>query len=187
MHTQNANALSALLLVGIDSADEAGLEATDLPPRGCSALVLVRNRPGCSITWLHQRLALTQSGAVRLVDRLEGLGLVKREKTAGRREIALHVTRRGEVRLREGLDARLEVMQELVKPLSGAEQEQLAGLVDKMLAAGDRTQDETDAACRLCDWDVCKPTCPLDASLDSSPAVGDGVQDQSGPSAQLEA
>ena len=122
--------------------------------------------------WLHQRLALTQSGAVRLVDRLEGLGLIRREKTSGRREVALYVTDAGEARLRTGLDARLEAMQDLVKPLTKAEQRHLAALVDKMLAAGDRTQDETDAACRLCDWDVCKPTCPLDASID--PALADG-------------
>ncbi len=182
MHTQDVNAFSALLLLGVDAADEAVLEATDLPPRGFSALVLVRNRPSCSVNWLHRRLALTQSGAVRLVDRLEGLGLVRREKTSGRREVALYVTDAGEARLRTGLDARLEAMQDLVEPLTKAEQRQLAALVDKMLAAGDRTQDETDAACRLCDWDVCKPSCPLDASVD--PVVtGDGEQDGAGPTA----
>ncbi len=183
MHTHHANALSALLLLGIDAADEAALEATGLPPRGFSALVLVRNRPGRSVNWLHRRLALTQSGAVRLVDRVEGLGLLRRETTVGRREIALYVTEAGEVRLRKGLNARLEAMRELVKPLSNAEEKQLASLIDKMLGAGSRTQDETDAACRLCDWDVCKPTCPLDASV-ASLVVGDGAQDPSGPAAQ---
>ena len=182
MHIRGLNAFSALLLLGIDAADEAALDATDLPPRGFSALVLVRNRPSCSINWLHRRLALTQSGAVRLVDRLEALGLVRRQKTAGRREVALFVTDAGEARLRTGLDARLEAMEDLVEPLTKAEQRQLAALVDKMLAAGDRTQDETDAACRLCDWDVCKPSCPLDASLDPM-ITGDDEQGSAGPSA----
>lgn len=165
MHADRSNALSALLLLGVDAADEATLAATDLSPRGFSALVLIRNRPSCSINWLHRRLAFTQSGAVRLIDRLEALGLVAREKETGRREVGLRITRQGEARLRDGLAARLEAMQELVDPLSATEQRQLAGLVSKMLAAGTRTRDEADAACRLCDWDVCKPTCPLDASV----------------------
>ncbi len=165
MHADRSNALSALLLLGVDAADEAALAATDLPPRGFSALVLIRNRPSCSINWLHRRLAFTQSGAVRLIDRLEALGLVAREKEAGRREVGLRITPQGEARLRDGLAARLEAMQELVDPLSATEQRQLAGLVRKMLGAGTRTRDEADAACRLCDWDVCKPTCPLDASV----------------------
>ena len=186
MHIRDTNALSALLLLGIDAADAAALKATDLPLRGFSALVLVRNRPSCTVNWLHRRLALTQSGAVRLVDRLEGLGLVGREKSSGRREVALSVTHAGETRLRKGLNARLNAMQELVEPLSEAEQRQLAALVGKMLAVGDRTQDETDAACRLCDWDVCKPTCPLDASVDPV-IVGDADGDGAGFSAQSQA
>ena len=172
-----------MLLLGIDAADAAALTSTDLPPRGFAALVLVQNRPPCSVNWLHRRLAITQSGAVRLIDRLEVLGLVRRERTSGRKEVALHVTDSGRARLRTGLNARLEAMQDLVEPLSGAEQRQLAFLVEKMLAAGERTRDETDAACRMCDWDVCKPTCPLDDSIGPALPGGDD-QERAGPCAR---
>ena len=50
-----------------------GLEARDL-----SALTLVAAYDGCQLDWLRQRIDLTQSGTVRLVDRLAGRGLVIR-------------------------------------------------------------------------------------------------------------
>ncbi len=165
MHIADTNALSAWVVVAGDLAERATVEASDLPERGLAALVLVRNRPGCGIDSLSRRLGLTQSGAVRLVDRLERLGLLARERTPGRRDVPLHLTRPGHARLRRGLTARAATLETLLSPLSPPEREQLIELLSKSLARGRRRREEADVACRLCDWDACRPDCPLDASV----------------------
>lgn len=162
MHTSEMNVLAAWTVLASDTMDAAHVE---VPERSLAALVLMRNRPASTVDWLHRRLGITQSGAVRLVDRLVALGLVRREKSPGRKEVALHVTARGEARLQQALRARASAMQSLIESLSAAEQKQLADLIGKALAGGTRRREEADEACRLCDWDACKPTCPLDASV----------------------
>lgn len=165
MHTSDMNALTAWTVLASDAMDGAQREGVKLPERSVAALVLLRNRQGPTVDWLYRRLGITQSGAVRLVDRLTALGLVRREKLPGRREVALHLTARGEAWLDRALRARARAMHSLLEPLSPAEQKRLAGLVGKVLAGGARRREEADEACRLCDWDACKPTCPVDASV----------------------
>lgn len=165
MHIAATNALSAWVLIAGDLAERATVEASDLPERGLAALVLVRNRPGCGIDSLSRRLGLTQSGTVRLVDRLEKLGLLARERTPGRREVPLRLTRPGHARLRQGLRARAATLETLLSSLSPPEREQLVRLLSKSLAQGRRRREQADVACRLCDWEACTPDCPLDASV----------------------
>lgn len=157
--------LSAWLLVAADARDHASSQACGLAARELSALVLVSSRPGRNVDWLYRRLGITPSGAVRLVDRLEGLGLLRREKTAGKREVALHVTEAGNDRLADGLKARAAALESQLAPLSERERSQLIALVTKVLGAGTRARAEADVACRLCEWGLCRPDCPLDASV----------------------
>jgi DNA-binding MarR family transcriptional regulator len=161
--------MSAWLVVAADLAEAAEREAGGLPERGLASLVLVQNHPGCSIDWLHRRLRLTQSGTVRLVDRLQRMELIERTRTPGRKEVALHVTRAGKARLGRGLKARAGALAALLEPLSDAEQTELTTLVAKALAGGRRRRQEADIACRLCDWAACRPDCPLDASVTDDP------------------
>src|SRR5579875_3846201 len=164
MHsTQNAIGSWALLVS--DALSEAAAEAAQLPERSVAALVLVANRPGSSVDWLSRRLGLTQSGAVRLVDRLMDAGLLRREKHQGHKEVFLHVTASGDDRLRRGLQARAAAIRALLDELPEDEQEQLGALIGKALARQGRRRDEADAVCRLCDWQACTPVCPVDASV----------------------
>lgn len=165
MHPVAVNTVGSWTLLVTDAMEGAALEATELPGRSLAALVLLANRPGSSVDWLSRRLGFTQSGAVRLVDRLVALGLLRRERHPRRKEVSLHVTADGEARLHQGLQARAAAVQALVEPLSAGEQERLVALIGKVLAGGTRRRDEADVACRLCDWQVCKPVCPLDASV----------------------
>ncbi|HEX3830713.1 MAG TPA: MarR family winged helix-turn-helix transcriptional regulator [Solirubrobacteraceae bacterium] len=165
MHTTATNALSAWVVIASDLAESATAEASGLPERALAALVFVSNRPACGIDWLYRRLGVTQSGAVRLVDRLEDHGLLIRERTAGRREVALRLTAAGEACLSHGLRARAASLETLVAPLSPDEQTQLVKLIAKSLAHGRRRRDQADVACRLCEWDACTPDCPVDESV----------------------
>lgn len=165
MHTGATNALSAWVVIASDLAESGTAEASGLPERALAALVLVSNRPACGIDWLYRRLGITQSGAVRLVDRLEDMGLLIRERTPGRREVALHLTAAGAARLRRGLRARAAGLETLVASLSPSEQTQLVELIAKSLAQGSRQREQADVACRLCDWEACTSHCPLDESV----------------------
>ncbi len=165
MHERDLNALSAWTLLASDATARAIEADAELSPRELAALVLIRNRPGCAVDWLHGEIDLTQSGAVRLVDRLSTLSLVQRERLPGRREVALYVTRAGEARVARGTRARAAAIDGLLAPLTVQERGQLVRLVRRALAAGPRSRDAADVACRLCDWDACGADCPLDAAV----------------------
>ena len=171
MHSHEANALSAWIVLAGHAAEQAQREAGPLPARGLAALVLVDNHPACTIDWLHRRLGITHSGTVRLLDRLESLDLVTRIRGQGRREVALHLTADGRDRLRCGLAARSAALASMVAPLAPAEQAQLIALIGRAMAGGRRRREQADVACCLCDWQACRPDCPLDASVVDDPAV----------------
>ena len=55
---------------------------------------------------------------------------------------------------------RLATIRPLLEPLSGAEQDQFAALLHKMLGSMETTEMERRALCRLCDGRVCTD-CPI--------------------------
>lgn len=148
-----------------DATDAAGHEAVGLSARELAALVLVRNRRGCTVGWLHARLGLTQSGAVRLLDRLQDLGMVQRIRTDGRREVALAATALGKRVVTRGTDARARVIEAQLSGLCPADREAFMALAARALAGQTRTRDEADEACRLCDWRACTPDCPMEQAI----------------------
>jgi DNA-binding MarR family transcriptional regulator len=121
------------------------------------------------VDWLHRRLGITQSGTVRLLDRLQQSDLITRDHRAGQREVEITLTDAGRRALASGLDARAEALQALLAPLSDSDQRQLIKLISKALAAGTRSRDAADVACRLCDWPGCGPGCPVDRSVATRP------------------
>lgn len=162
MHKYGTNPLSALALMIGDTGNAALRAATELAPREVAALVLVRNRSGCSVNWLHDRLGLTQSGAVRLLDRLQQDGLITRSRTAGRREVSLAITPSGEALVERGVSARSQAIESLLDDLPAADRDQLMSLIERVLSLRAVPRDEGDVACRLCDWSVCVPDCPME-------------------------
>ena len=172
MHGRVGNALSALALQVADATDEAVRTATGLSERELAALVLVGNRTGCSVSWLHARLGLTQSGAVRLLDRLQELSLIERTRTVGQRETALSVTARGEATVNRGTAARAEAIDAQLAGLTAAERDTFLALAARALAGHARSRDEGDEACRLCDWRVCSPGCPMEHAIPDGDACG---------------
>src|SRR5947209_4524154 len=125
------------LTSGCSRAALSPLHLTPGPERGL--LVGYGRLPEPSIESAVAALA----GAVRLAGRLEALGLLRRERTRGRKEVALYVTRAGRSRLRRGLEAREGAIRTLLEPLSAREREHLTALVGKVL--GGRTRRRADA------------------------------------------
>ena len=141
-----------------------GIAQAGMDPRELAALTLVATHDGCSLNWLHRRTGLTQSGTVRLVDRLSGKQRIRRGSSTGR-GVPLHLTETGQQHLRE--------WQDRPDPHRGrAAGRADAGPTGHPWPAWPRpwlprnpARPEADATCRTCTWDACRPECPVDRSV----------------------
>lgn len=139
------------------ATDEHGNEA--LP---AAAVSLIAGYPGLTVKDLARGLALTHSGAVRLVDRMVVDGLVTREASAtDGRIVTLHLLERGEQANKAILSARAEALSNALAALSNEERETFGRLCETVLAAMIRDLPQALRTCRLCDHEVCKD-CPID-------------------------
>ncbi len=161
------NVLGALVLRLGDAMRDA-VAGPERDATAMTALVHLAKYPGESIQGLRGPLALTHSGAVRLVDRLAAAGYVERHDGADARAVALRLTRKGREVAEAVLRRREEVLARALRGLSAREREALGGLVHRLLA------NEAAAAaartCRLCDYAACRQ-CPVGAAL-GEPADG---------------
>lgn len=158
MHTSNVWA--AWTLRSHDALAEAVPPGLSL--RDVAALALIASHPGCSVEWLWPRLWLTQSGTVRLVDRLQQLGYVARAREG--RSVRLTLEPSGAEALARWNDARERAAQEALAPLTPDERQHLTALLAKALGDEPRQRLTADSTCRLCDWPACT-ACPVDASV----------------------
>ena len=156
------NIISAWVVTASDSLAAAASSAR-LDLRGVSALALIASHAGCSMEWLEPRVALSQSGTVRLVDRLQAQGLVRRQRRG--RAVELVVTRRGATRLRAWHSAREEAVGQLLAGLEPHQRNLLAQLFADSLLSHSRQRMEADSACRTCLWPACGDDCPVDQSV----------------------
>jgi MarR family transcriptional repressor of emrRAB len=159
---RRANLLGAFALGAVDRLRNA-VQGDDRSLSASAALIHVRLRPGQTIDFLARVLDISHPATVRLVDRLEDDGLVERRPGGDRRSRALVLTRAGNEAAVTALAKRLEVLDDLLAPLTVAERRQLESLLEKLLAG--MTEDRWSARnlCRLCDFPTCaNPSCPVD-------------------------
>lgn len=133
--------------------------------RDAAALTLIESHPECSVDWLLARIGLTQSGTVRLIDRLEGLGYVGRTRAG--RAVQLRLLPPGLDALREWNQARQSANEQALGGLTPAQRKQLNTLLSKALRGTERLRVDADTTCRLCDWSAC-PSCPVSASVEET-------------------
>lgn len=130
--------------------------------RDAAALTLIGSHEGCSADWLWARIGLTQSGTVRLIDRLEGLGYVARAREG--RSIQLSLLPSGQQMLAQWNQAREDASRQALNGLSEEQQAELIALLGQGLRETERLRVEADTACRLCDWPACS-NCPVSESV----------------------
>lgn len=130
-----------------------------------AAPVLIGLEPGMSNDRLRRILGLSHPGTVRLVDRLVNDGLLERSLGRDGREIALHLTKKGQKCCSRLLKNRMAVVRPLLEVLDSNEQEILSKLLHKMLSAVPNSEIETYTICRMCDESVCD-NCPLPEKFD---------------------
>jgi DNA-binding MarR family transcriptional regulator len=138
---------------------QAGLSASDQ-----AAVVTLLAHPDRAVSWLGEVLALTSSGATRLVDRLVGAGWVARSPGGDARERRLRLTATGEEVARSVSRARREALTECLSPLDDRMRAQLERALERMLAASTDALPTAMRTCRLCDRSACRAgghDCPL--------------------------
>jgi DNA-binding MarR family transcriptional regulator len=160
-----ANLLGALALEVSRAQERAADEVVGQSGAAAAALVVIAARPGTSIEYLRGPLGLTQPGTTRLVERLVRAGWVDRAGPGGRRGLQLTLTASGRRIFEKVLDARRAALVELLAPLAPAQRQQLAGLLEPLLAARVHGRPDLERLCRLCERRACS-RCPVGSELD---------------------
>jgi DNA-binding MarR family transcriptional regulator len=167
MPDRTANLLAATGRLIEDAVDQRLAQVLPRTGGAPGALVTIAHYPGLSIEQLRRALGLTHPGAARLVNRLQADGLLRREKLDAR-TVRLHLTRRGASTLQRLDRARLEAVNELLAPLSAAQQRELEPILAAMLEAQTRDEGDLRRICRLCSFEACESrgrSCPVAAAL----------------------
>jgi len=165
---QAANLLGALALRLSDELEDATTAAGSVAANDAIALsALNQFLESPRIDLLAQVLGLTSSGTVRLIDRLEGAGLVRRTAGEDGRVTSVALTTAGQRHAKAVTRARTELLDEALGALSPAERLQFGELAGKVLAGVVRPPGATRWTCRLCDLVACgRPNghCPVEVA-----------------------
>lgn len=168
---QTPNLLGALARVVADRTADAVADETSLSDSQSAALAAMYHfldRP--SIDLLGQVLGLSSSGTVRLVDRLEAAGQVRRGSGPDGRSTAVSLTAGGRRVAAKVEAARARILEQCLVPLDGGEREVLNQLMGKMMGGLVRSPGATRWICRFCDTGACgrdRGLCPAaNAALD---------------------
>jgi DNA-binding MarR family transcriptional regulator len=165
----SANVLGALALVLHDRMSEAVSAAAGQPETGAAALSLLAQfmeRPRVGL--LHRALGLTPSGAVRMLDKLEAAGWVRRGPGDDGRATSVRLTASGRRVAGRVAAARAAVLEDALAVLSDEEREAFDDLVGHLLVGLMRDPGATRWMCRLCDAVACghsSGACPVGAEV----------------------
>jgi DNA-binding MarR family transcriptional regulator len=158
-----SNLLGAASLAVTGAVREAVEEAVGLGGAVPAALVTIDAYPDRSMEALRAALGISQPGVVRLVERIEARGWVRRRSADGR-SVALTLTASGRRTVARLLRARDDALARMVEPLDDAERRQLEPLLAKLLAAQTGDRRDLERLCRLCHRAACDH-CPVDHAL----------------------
>ncbi len=174
---QTANLLGALSLVIADRMADEMAAAGGSPESAAAALsALLHFLDSPTIDLLRQVLGLTSSGTVRLIDRLESAGQVRRGAGADGRSTSVSLTPAGRGTATRISDARARVLAAALAGLSDRERAVLRELAARMLAGFVRGPGAARWVCRLCDVGLCRGAeggCPVTNAARAAP-LADG-------------
>ncbi|MGF1603601.1 MAG: MarR family winged helix-turn-helix transcriptional regulator [Thermosynechococcaceae cyanobacterium] len=145
-------------LVSLSIADQIR-QATELAAgqsaSAPAALVLIHRYPEITVDVLGRYLQLSQSGAVRLVDRLAQQGWIERNRGQDKRFVTLSLTEVGAGVAIAILQERQQQIAQALTVLTLEEQQQLSHLLLKLTSQHDHIGEQAEFMCRLCDMSVC--------------------------------
>lgn len=115
---------------------------------------------------LAKALHLSHTATVRLVDKLESLGLVEARDGKDRRATYLHLTLAGKKTVQPALVARCAAVEPYLGALTPSEEAQLAGLLEKLIRPLATDDLAVSHFCRLCSFTSCPDSrCPMHAGV----------------------
>ena len=120
----------------------AELEPYGLTPAKLTALLLIRDNPGCDQTTLGKALNVNRSSAMKIVNTLAEQDLIERRPGRDLRSNALHLTTIGKTRVAEMMRAIRVSDERVAQPLSGDERATLIALLDRVIASQASTPGE---------------------------------------------
>jgi DNA-binding MarR family transcriptional regulator len=159
----SAGAAEALLRVATATASpELSRGRSESSAAALSALLHFLDAP--SVDLLRQVLGLSPSGTVRLLDRLEESGYVRRGPGEDGRSVSVTLTEPGRAAAGRVSAARAGVLQRALAVLSPQERQAFERLAGKMLVGMMRGPGALRWICRLCATGVCRGAdggCPV--------------------------
>ena len=156
------NTFAALSQAVSDRVRIAIAEAFSAGGETAAALIAIGHEPGMSIGQIRQILRLSHAGAVRVVERLGGQGLVaKAQSPSDRRVVHVTLTSRGQIERTKLLGLRNAAVAELLGKVSADDRVALARAADSIVSSLFSDPREALATCRLCDRARCTD-CPVD-------------------------
>lgn len=164
-----ANLLGAMALAISDRQRLACESLVGHGPAAPSALTAIAHYPGETVSFFEAILGLTNSGTVRLLDRLTDAGLIERLPGADRRTRAVGLTAEGRRLAVSVQAARRRCSAELVATLSKHQRSELVTLAEMLLAQLTSSRTSARHICRLCDHQHCDDAdrCPVDHAADA--------------------
>jgi MarR family transcriptional regulator, negative regulator of the multidrug operon emrRAB len=158
------NILGAFARALSDKMDKAARNVAGLSNSGCYAIVTIGSEPNSSIETLRRMLALEHSSLVRMINRLEKSGLIKRSRglRGDLREVRITLTDDGEHCFSRILEARRQILDEVTGRLDEEERGLVARLMNKLMQSVVDPGDDQHYVCRLCDLEACpQERCPV--------------------------
>ncbi len=157
------NWFAALALAVADAQGLAAEEAAGQAGAAPAALVALTEFAGEPVTSFAPMLGVTDSGVVRLFERLAKARLVERSAGRDGRTLAVRLTPKGRRVAGRIINARAAAVESIMGALDSAERDQLAELSRKMLASLRSGGADPRRVCRLCDYEVCHRAgiCPV--------------------------
>jgi MarR family transcriptional regulator, negative regulator of the multidrug operon emrRAB len=159
--TANLLGAAALAIAGAieDSMGRSGMRSQ----AANTALVILLQWPPRSIGGLSQVLRRSHSATVRLVEELEGDGLVTKQPGVDRRSVVVALTAKGRRESAAILSLRAQALDGVVADLALADRLDLTRIVEKILAALTPDRETSDHICRLCQLAACpQDRCPVE-------------------------
>jgi len=159
------NLLGALSLSIADRTSDAVGDAAGQSETAAIALSALRHfLDDPSVDLLRQVLGLTSSGTVRLVDRLEEAGYVRRRPGRDGRSVSVRLTASGRRAAERVTAARGEVLDAALSVLAPDERDAFEGMLSRVLPGLIRGPGAVRWMCRLCDMEACgrdEGRCPV--------------------------
>lgn len=162
MKVRTANLFGALATAVAGRLADATKGHPNQTDTGTAALNLIALFEGCSNNELSRALQLSHSATVRLIDKLDADGLVRRRGADDRRAVALHLTASGKRKAEAALAARCVALSDLVEHLTDVQRIALDDIAATLLTHITKSPLEAAHICRLCDHVACpEGDCPV--------------------------